>query len=177
MSTYVCPSDPRSGQFKTPPAGSGALTCYVGVVGNNSTINNIYYGPTNGAFDLGTRGINIASMTDGTSNTIMVGERPPAADLYWGWWTGSQYDTLLSTQDPQIFYTMSGATPACSSPGRYGPGNPNFGCHSNHFYSMHPGGANWLMADGAVRFIPYSAQAMISNDLATRNGGETGSVP
>jgi prepilin-type processing-associated H-X9-DG protein len=36
---------------------------------------------------------------------------------------------------------------------------------------MHPGGANWLLADGSVRFITYS-QASIITAMASINGGE-----
>ena len=177
VSGFICPSDPRGGQLKAPPAaGNGALTCYLGVTGNNNNTV-VFNGPTNGIFDVSTRGVGVAGITDGTSNTVMVGERPPAGDLSWGWWSVSDFDCLLSTREPQWFYSTSGGNPVCSSPGRYGPGNPNQNCHSNHFYSMHTGGANWLMGDGAVRFIPYSAQPLISADLATRNGGETGSAP
>ena len=29
--------------------------------------------------------------------------------------------------------------------------------HRYHFWSLHPSGANWGMADGSVRFIGYAA--------------------
>jgi prepilin-type processing-associated H-X9-DG protein len=58
-------------------------------------------------------------------------------------------------------------------PGLFGPGSVNGPCDgdSNHFWSFHTGGANWLLADGSVRFLPYSASAL-TIPLASRNGGE-----
>src|SRR5262249_18519881 len=32
------------------------------------------------------RGAKISQVTDGLSNTVMIGERPPSPDLGWGWW-------------------------------------------------------------------------------------------
>jgi prepilin-type N-terminal cleavage/methylation domain-containing protein/prepilin-type processing-associated H-X9-DG protein len=175
--SYICPSDPRN--LKSPPAGNGATTSYVGVTGNQSDSREASFPSpsTTGIFDVSQAGLNFSAITDGLSNTVMVGERPPSNDLYWGWWGVSDYDCLLSTQQPAWFYGSSAGTPACSSPGRFGPGNVKMDCHSNHFYSVHPGGGNWLMGDGSVRFINYVAQPLINNDLATRSGGETGQLP
>jgi prepilin-type N-terminal cleavage/methylation domain-containing protein/prepilin-type processing-associated H-X9-DG protein len=180
VSIFLCPSDSRSGKLSTPQptsTGLGNFTCYMGVTGNNSDNNSLINGPSNGIFEVGTLGVNIAAVTDGTSNTLMVGERPPAGDLFWGWWSVTDFDTLLSTQNPQWFYSTSGGTPPCSSPGRYSPGNANQNCHTNHFYSYHMNGANWLMGDGSVRYLPYTAQPLVSGALATKDGGEVFANP
>jgi prepilin-type processing-associated H-X9-DG protein len=44
-------------------------------------------------------------------------------------------------------------------------------CDYNHFWSNHTNGANFVFADGSVRFIPYTA-APVMPALATRSGGE-----
>jgi prepilin-type processing-associated H-X9-DG protein len=64
------------------------------------------------------------------------------------------------------------ADETCSGPFRYGPGSVDNPCDRYHFWSLHPGGANFLFADGSARFLPYSA-APIMVALATRSGQET----
>jgi prepilin-type N-terminal cleavage/methylation domain-containing protein len=186
VAAFLCPSDPRIGrmsQSQTPASGLGNWTCYLGVTGNNNTNAGLAWftpGPSNGIFEVGnnSNGQNFSSVTDGLSNTLMVGERPPAGDLQWGWWSVSDYDCLLSTRNPNWIYpTQSGLNPPCSSQGKYGPGDPKQNCHSNHYYSMHPGGANWLLGDGAVRFISYSAEPLISGPMATKDSGEVFNMP
>ena len=41
------------------------------------------------------------------------------------------------------------------------------------FRSYHPGGAQFVMADGSVQFIQDSIDGAAYRALATRNGGET----
>jgi hypothetical protein len=62
-------------------------------------------------------------------------------------------------------------------------GNP---CGDLHFWSLHPGGANFLFAAGAGRFLAYSAgvidrsgsePASVMHSLATRAGGEVVGLP
>jgi len=45
-----------------------------------------------------------------------------------------------------------------------------------HFWSLHPGGANFLICDGSVHFIDYNA-APLMHALATRAGHEIVTVP
>jgi prepilin-type N-terminal cleavage/methylation domain-containing protein len=174
VKTYQCPSDGRSGT--KPPAGDGAGTSYLGVTGSNNDLTSQFFGPTNGIFDVSSTGVRLTDITDGTTNTLMVGERPWSYDQYWGWWSVSDYDCLLSTQD-QIGPNFYGG---CQSPGTFRaptapPGTTNAAnvCSgdSNHFWSWHTSGSNWLLGDASVRFMPYSAQA-VTIPMGTRNLGE-----
>ena len=64
----------------------------------------------------------------------------------------------------------------CDGGVRFGPGRIDNGCDSLHFWSLHPGGANFLFVDGSVRFLRYSA-APILPALATRASGEPVAIP
>ncbi len=172
VSTYLCPTDTRGGNA---PAGYGAPTHYLGVTGSDTTSSAQINGPTNGIFDVRSQGLPIVAITDGTSNTLMIGERPQAQDQFWGWWGVSDYDCLLSAYTQYSFYS------GCVYPGVFrfptdqrsvsmSPGAPCAG-DSNHFWSYHISGANWAMGDASVRFLPYTAQP-ITLPMASRNGGE-----
>ncbi|MBY0455945.1 MAG: DUF1559 domain-containing protein, partial [Gemmataceae bacterium] len=122
--------------------------------------------------------VKLTDVADGTSNTLLAGERPPTPDLWIGWWyagVGIDWqgtaDTVLGARERA---TPSGYPdlPDC------GPGSAVFrsrtlddACGAMHFWSLHPGGAHFLFADGGVRFLTYRA-ADVLPALATRAGGE-----
>jgi prepilin-type processing-associated H-X9-DG protein len=137
----------------------------MGVTGSYGYSDAAYTPSNSGIFQANSPGVRLAEVTDGTSNTLMVGERPPAADLVWGWWASEDYDTTLATQNYLNAYSN------CPTPGVFRPGNVANNCDSNHFWSLHTGGGNWLFADGSVHFLPYTAAAL-TIPLATRAGGE-----
>ena len=54
--------------------------------------------------------------------------------------------------------------------GNLGPGDPRG--EVNQFYSRHPGGVNFLFADGHVAFLKTTMNYQVFRALATRAGGE-----
>ena len=119
-------------------------------------------------------------ISDGQSNTLMVGERPPSPDFWYGWWyaTGSSDastgDVTLGVAElnPTQASGISSYLGDCpAGPYQYSAGK-NDQCDTLHFWSFHPSGANFALADGSVRLIPYSIDAYTLESLATRAGSE-----
>jgi prepilin-type N-terminal cleavage/methylation domain-containing protein/prepilin-type processing-associated H-X9-DG protein len=94
----------------------------------------------------------IASITDGTSNTVMFGEHTRQIlnvanqdNISWHWWTSGNYgDTICNTFWPinpqkRLPYSCNDQTTGSNAIGAVS--------------SMHPGGANVAFCDGSVRFV------------------------
>ncbi|MGL4553267.1 MAG: DUF1559 domain-containing protein [Gemmataceae bacterium] len=167
LPAFLCPSDPRVHH----PGGIGgrrvAYTSYLGVEGTDQF-------RKDGVLFLNSA-VKLTAVSDGTSNTLLVGERPPSADGALGWWyagegqeqTGSA-EMVLGVRE----FARPGYAHGCS-PGPYpfGPGRFNDPCSTFHFWSPHSGGAQFLLADGSARFLTYAADSILPA-LATRAGGE-----
>jgi prepilin-type processing-associated H-X9-DG protein len=169
---FVCPADVLSQQPRTLSELTLAFSSYLGVSGTRQTrYDGVLYA------DSKTR---LADITDGTSTTLVVGERPSSADGNFGWWYAGQgqngdgsAESVLSTGERATSFWVAGCPTA---PSEFGPGRPDDPCAVLHFWSMHTGGAHFLFADGAVRFLPYSAKDILPA-LATRAGGEAVESP
>jgi prepilin-type processing-associated H-X9-DG protein len=178
----------------TPPSGfTYGYTYSYGYSGEKSVIVNAGYSGVYGynpkpykytysySYSPGTR---MVSITDGTSNTAMIGERQPSPDEYWGWsFSSATYDNNSPVYSTSPFYSYSGngysTGTRCPSPAVFGPGATNNFCSFNSVWSMHMGGANFLFADGHVAFLAYtvtqrapSSNLSVLEALVTRNGGE-----
>jgi len=119
---------------------------------------------------------NIASITDGTSNTIMAGEVLPsnAADSNFWMFNGAYAGTTvpLGFNSNTIIPVAGGP---CSSSTWQSPTAPigcRFGSSAKGFISRHPGGANFLLGDGSVRFLKNSINMQTYCALGSRAGGE-----
>jgi prepilin-type N-terminal cleavage/methylation domain-containing protein/prepilin-type processing-associated H-X9-DG protein len=172
---YTCPADQRTSEsLMVPQVGfEVGLTAYQGVEGTNQFKHD-------GVLYLDSR-VRFADIIDGTSNTLMVGERPPSADQVFGWWyagVGQQKDgsadSVLGVNELNTSVLTQGSCP--SGPYEFGPGNVDNQCDMFHYWSLHRGGANFLFVDGSVHFISYDA-AQIMPALSTRAGHETVTIP
>lgn len=168
---YTCPSDSRTldvGRFLNTDV---ALTPYLGVSGTNLNRDD-------GVLYLDSR-IRLTDIFDGSSNTLLVGERPPSANQSFGWWyagvgqSGSgSLDMIMGVREKNYFFPFT-----CSAgPYPFAADRVDNPCAVLHFWSLHPGGANFLFADGSLRFLAYSADDILPA-LATRAGGEVVDVP
>jgi prepilin-type N-terminal cleavage/methylation domain-containing protein/prepilin-type processing-associated H-X9-DG protein len=170
VALFACPSDGRVPGPATVGGVSAAFTSYLGVEGTDQF-------RKDGLLYLDSA-VRLTHVTDGTSQTLLVGERPPSADFRLGWW----YRGWGQAQDGSAEMLLGArewntSRPSCPpGPYQFGPGRIDHLCDAFHFWSLHPGGANFLFADGSVHFLAYSADPVLPA-LATRAGGEAVALP
>ena len=211
ISAFQCPSD----QSYTPTAGVPAANYGVNY-GNTGTglfqIKDATYccATYNGVVFLGApfswvsagpgspvqsfaRSYNISSITDGTSNTMLVGEVVQAqssaskTDLrgFIQYGNSSGYATFLAPNSKQPDMLSDAAyclypfanNPPCkfrnTGPGAF-PGDTTPAINGDTYgsRSRHPGGVNTVLADGSVRFVKDSINIQTWRALSTTQGGE-----
>jgi prepilin-type N-terminal cleavage/methylation domain-containing protein/prepilin-type processing-associated H-X9-DG protein len=117
-------------------------------------------------------GVPLQQITDGTSNTFLAGEQIQMVTL-WNEWVEANA-TVGSTAIPLNYLgpnlaivqglgsinKLTGQTDVGDWPSWYS------------FRSMHPGGGNFAMCDGSVKFIKSSISMPIYQGLSTRGMGE-----
>jgi prepilin-type N-terminal cleavage/methylation domain-containing protein/prepilin-type processing-associated H-X9-DG protein len=173
-----CPSDGVSqrtytGYFAQIPF-EALPTSYKGVMGDHRMGNSssIHPSPTadrhntnrcNGIFyrNMYEDDVNLAHITDGTANTLMIGEDVPHENIH-----------------SAAFYS-NGDYCSCHGPINYYPKPPNPGFWPNvmTFRSKHPGGVNFALADGSVRFIPQTIDYNLYRAVCTKDVKEAVSPP
>jgi prepilin-type N-terminal cleavage/methylation domain-containing protein len=182
-----CPSDPtwlgvrNDAANGSGPNGTGE-TNYKGVCGSNwawGSFTNTGPSGNNNGLDLGDgmffrsdsnifppKKSTFSIVTDGLSNTFMVGEDIPKRNKHCGW-TRANY-----------------ATGTCSIPpnnamkaGQPGYNNPDDWPNVYSFRSQHPGGLQFAMGDGSVQFVSDTISLAIYRALATRDGREVAALP
>jgi prepilin-type processing-associated H-X9-DG protein len=107
------------------------------------------------------KGCKISFVTDGMSNTLMIGEvtgKGPGTNQAQFWTTWNVLDMRNGLNGP--FSIPGGADPA------------TWNLRNNGFSSFHDGGCNFLLADGSSRFVSQNTPHDILQKLVTRAGNE-----
>ncbi|MCU0703321.1 MAG: DUF1559 domain-containing protein [Fimbriiglobus sp.] len=189
MKIYTCPADPRGTQVYPnwgAPSSDQALTTYLGNAGTTSSaFDGVLYQNSK---------VKLVQISDGTSNTLLVGERPPNSNLEYGWWFAAygydgrgNGDCVMTSNDLAIanYFIANYSSPPnlpCDGTAAQKIGlqpakaSANVGCDAAHYWSYHSAGSQFLMGDGSCRLITYSNTNIIPA-LSTRNGGEVANLP
>jgi prepilin-type N-terminal cleavage/methylation domain-containing protein/prepilin-type processing-associated H-X9-DG protein len=202
VSTFLCPSDAQT----VLPVGWAGInyrvnygTSIVNAYGAEDTASvDTSMPPPNGTFFLDNL-INIAVVTDGTSNTAAFGEHVKGdysnaisteiADTYEpGTYPATAAQAYLDCQAVNIFDLTKQGNSNAGGPWMtdghtqaryYHAFQPNTrSCMfppqrvSTTANSRHPGGVNLCLADGSVRFVKSTVNLVPWQALGTRNGGE-----
>ncbi|WP_373651712.1 DUF1559 domain-containing protein [Schlesneria sp. DSM 10557] len=117
-------------------------------------------------------GVRISQITDGTSNTLICGEssRPDSKEYAMGKVVGNLTDEDVGLMGDawndwqhSSGHFMSAIAPG-SIRGAKADGDCTINCNNKwNFYSFHVGGAQFVMADGAVRFISQNVDRLTMN--------------
>lgn len=175
LPTFQCPSDPKPDTFQTPDRNGTdvemATANYSGVFGTVE-LHDCENAPgtapvtpsgqclSDGAF-FHLSAVRFRDFTDGSSSTIIVGERttfiePGTGDAFYSTWSGAL---------PEVEEAIARILGHAEHP-------PNEFEHAEDFGSSHVGGAQFVLGDGHVRFISENIDEGIFQGLATRGGGE-----
>ena len=177
LPVYVCPSaaDPDNNHGRE--EGGHAKSNYAGVAGmdwdgvDEMGLKSVFVDGTQFVSKMG-------ETTDGTSNTLMVGER-----------FRRDADENLKLQTPPLEYNgaywlgVAPDTRAAQCVGRLGLAGTPWSVMSingesiNAFASRHEGGAHFLVSDGSVRFFSENADQDTMSRLGTMNDGTATQVP
>ncbi|MBP9773323.1 MAG: DUF1559 domain-containing protein [Candidatus Peribacteraceae bacterium] len=169
-------------------SGSGGKT-YV------SSSKRVHLDPSKGKIDVYENGSRIASITDGTSNSMAVYEDAGRSEKMWetvgqnlaastgGYldpetgearchWRWAEPDSAsgvskLINNNRNAGYALGVAAAPGTCPWNAHDCGPN-----NEIFAFHPGGANVLMMDGSVRFAKETMAGNVLRALITKNGGE-----
>lgn len=192
IKTFNCPSDSQSSLPRQNCADIGSnngvgvgQTNYKGVCGANwdwgssdpSPLNT----PTNNGLDQGngifyrtdgqpgTSGhgpLTMVAITDGTSNTFMVGEDIPSKNQWCAWpYANAATGTCAIPLNNAMLAGQAGYNSIGDWPDIYS------------FRSYHTNGANFGFADGSIEYITNSISMSVYEPLATYEGGEVVSRP
>jgi prepilin-type N-terminal cleavage/methylation domain-containing protein len=194
IATFKCPSSPSpnvvsvtySGADVDNPAGptfqAGVMEYFANSVnwdfpGRPAGNNAAEVAQIQGMIPYHTEGIQFSAVTDGLTNTIMVGETAGGATYYLSNYktNGAQH----GTQGTWATRNRSGITPMDSTGTVALGGNCIMDCinyNGTNYYSFHPQIVHFLMGDGSVKSISTNVDVDVAWRLLVRNDGNPVSI-
>jgi prepilin-type N-terminal cleavage/methylation domain-containing protein len=171
LKVFICPSDSRHVETFTVTDASGNPLCdvaqgnYVAINGNSGVTD--HAGDNDGVF-LRNKRFRLTDITDGLSQTFLVGERD--GTMSYTTWAGAVPGGIVpSLRDPT---TAEGAAALVMGHcGPHLPNNPNV-TDADALASGHIHGVNFLFGDGSVHTINNSISTAVYDALATRASGD-----
>jgi prepilin-type N-terminal cleavage/methylation domain-containing protein len=108
----------------------------------------------------------LEAVTDGTSNTLAVGEAVPrwTTHTWWWWFNGGTATACI----PPNYKTPAILAGTQTLEGNWGDWNNNYS-----FFSRHPQGLQFALVDGSVKWISNSVDINVYRAMASIQGGET----
>ncbi len=193
LNAYSCPSDPNLGSIEQSPGRRQGncnfnwsnTTWYQNMITTYNPLTGIYPAGSTQSVTFGgapftqDKSFGIASITDGTGNTLLMAEVKIGADIVGGtqdhrgdiWnddWQCAMFTAFTPPNSPFTDY-LGGD---CNYPYQNNPPctvkAPNF----NATRSYHPGGVNATMADGDVQFFKNSISYQVWRMIASSQGNE-----
>jgi prepilin-type N-terminal cleavage/methylation domain-containing protein/prepilin-type processing-associated H-X9-DG protein len=174
VQVFFCPSDVVPPVVQWGPFWYATGSFHV----NGGPISSFLTVPERGAF-LFNRPVRIAEITDGMSNTFLLGEFAHVDPIFdaiqdglgpINTWTWIYTDLSMCTAYAPLNYRVPDAAL------NYPPHGPEWTDavmkRLDSFGSMHPGGVNFAMADGSVRFVRDNIPQLTFKYLTTRGDGD-----
>lgn len=188
-----CPSEPFANSGR--PQGDAVQSNYSGSIGNCivtsangacNTLSNTFGKPgsaghggglnasnSDGFFSRAGYGAKLADITDGTSNTLLIGEILPECNDHGG--GGWPHYNNMATAHAGTLVTPNDFTTCANIPG--GSNKPTCAATNNWTYSWgfrskHVGGCQVLMGDGAVKFINANIAASTWRNLGGKDDNQ-----
>jgi prepilin-type processing-associated H-X9-DG protein len=180
LSTFLCPSDAGpGGPLTIRDAASKVLVSdlvagrYVGVAGQFEPEE--FPAANNGIFYRNSR-VAVRDITDGTSTTLMVGER--SRNVAGATWVGMIpfglpcNNPAWPVQDCEASNVLILGHTGRSPDEMWVDVPNNNKAGVDDFHSRHAGGCNFAFCDGSIRFVKETINPQVFSAMATRAGGE-----